>query len=325
MITEADFPSLVGHLNDIFNEVGSSKVAEMKGNQIFGVSDTDWRTFTHQLIHGVDSIGEVTPGQDLPIASVNEGDQISATQRYFGGRFVVTKEMRKFDRYDQIEGLARSQTEGAFNKIDQSMADKLLFGTSTSYTDVWGTSVSAVGPDGLALFSASHAYNFGSQTFSNLINDGTNNNASLSMDALTHSRALAMVIKDPNGLIRPVNLDTVIVAPSQEALAERLILSDKLPGGPDNDLNPVRGKITKILTWERLQTRSDATDTSLYWFMADSSKVKESLQAKFAQRPELAAPEQVYANKNWEWSIDLFYALFHGHPAYVFGSTSANA
>ena len=73
--------------------------------------------------------------------------------------------------------------------------------------------------------------------------------------------------------------------------------------------------------WERLQTRTGGTDTSNYWFMYDSTRVKESLQAKFALRPSLSPPEQVFESKNWKWSVDYYYDLQRGFPAYVWGST----
>jgi hypothetical protein len=43
--------------------------------------------------------------------------------------------------------------------------------------------------------------------------------------------------------------------------------------------------------------------------MADSSKLEESLKAIFAQIPMLEAPEVVYKNKNWDYSIDFYYTL----------------
>ena len=54
---------------------------------------------------------------------------------------------------------------------------------------------------------------------------------------------------------------------------------------------------------------------SAYWFMADSAKVDNSLMALFAERPELDAPEQVYENKNWTYSLDFFYTTGLGLPA----------
>lgn len=321
-ITVSDFSSLTDDLQSIFNEASRSKIADMKGLQLFDVRDEQRRTHDHQVLHNAAGIKEVTPGADLPSINTDDGDSITYTQRYFGGLVSVTKEMRLFDLYDQIETLARSVTEDAFDKIDQSMADTLLYGTSTSYTDVYGGTVTSVGPDGLALFSASHTngVSTSSRTYSNLINDGTNNNPALSRAAIVQTRANAMVYKDPEGLVKPIKLDTIIVPPSLEDAADRILNSTLLPGSMNNDINPLKGKFN-LVVWERLETRSDATDTSAYWFMADSSKVGETLKAYFAERPSLDAPEQVYKNKNWDYSLDYFYSWGLGFQPYIFGST----
>jgi hypothetical protein len=55
--------------------------------------------------------------------------------------------MRKFDLYNQIEGICRTITEDAFDSVDQSLADKLIHGWITTYTDVYGDTVTSVGPD----------------------------------------------------------------------------------------------------------------------------------------------------------------------------------
>lgn len=231
--------------------------------------------------------------------------------------------MRIFDRFDVIESIARSVTDDAFDKIDQSMADVLGQGQNTSYTDVFGASVTSTGPDGLALFSASHTNGATATTFSNIINDGTNNNPALTRQAIVKQKALSRTYTDPNGIIRPVRLDTIVVPPSLEDAAIRVINSDLISGSANNDTNQHLGGM-KIMVWDRLETAGDGTDTSAYWFMMDSSKVKNTLKAVFAQKPMLSAPDEVYKNKNWDYSIDFYYALGRGFAPYIVGSTGVN-
>lgn len=325
MITTKDFEALTDDLQSIFNEAAKNKVASMKGNEIFNVFDTDRLTFDHQIIHGISGIQKVAEGEDLPKISTKEGDSITWTQEYYGAIFSVTKKMRKFDLYNQIKKLPKTLVEDAFDKIDQSFADVLLYGFSASnYVDVYSQSVSAVGPDGLALFSASHTNNINSNTFSNIITSDTVNPL-LSRDAIVAARVQAATHKDPNGIKRPINLDTLVVAPSNEDLAERILYSELINNSGNNDKNTLKGKVKKLIVWERLEERSDGTDTSAYWFMFDSTKVDESLQALFAERPTLDAPDEVYSNKNWDYSCDFFYAIGRGYPAYIFGSNGTLA
>jgi len=324
-ILTTDFNALTDDLQSIFNEVAKTKTAELTGNKIFDVKDTDRKTYDHLILHGLDVVRRVAEGADLPSTTIVQGDTITYTQNRYGGIVSVTKDMRKFDLYDQIESIVKSAADDAFYKIDQSMADVLLHGFSASnYIDVYNASVSAVGPDGLALFSASHSNNINSDVFRNLIYYSTVNPA-LSREAVADTIKRAMIHKDPTGHSRPVKLDTLLVPPSLEDAALRIVNTEKMPGGFENDTNEyLKGKL-KIQVWEKLETRSDGTDTSAYWFMYDSSKVKETLKALFAERPSLDAPEQVYKNKNWDYSIDYYYTLGRGYMPYVWGSNGTAA
>lgn len=325
MITAEDFPALTDDLQSIFNETAKSEIAQMKSPKIFNIFDTDRLTYDHLILHGVAGIQRVADGQDLPKINSEEGDSITWTQDYYGAIFSVTKKMRKFDLHNQIKQLPKTLVEDAFHKIEQSLADVLLYGFSSSnYSDTYGVSVSAVGPDALALFSASHSNNINSNTFSNIITDATVNPA-LSRSAIVAGRKQGKTHKDPNGVKRPINLDTLIVSAKNEDLAERILYSEQISGSAENDVNALKGKIKTLIVWEYLDERTDGTDTSNYWYLADSSKVGETLQCLFAERPSLDAPDEVYTNKNWDYSCDYYYAIGRGYPAYIFGSNASGA
>lgn len=324
MITTKDFPALTADLQSIFNEAASLKVDQNVGFSIFNVFDTNRQDYKHLLLHGLSGIKRVTQGEDLPKVNLKQGDSITFTQEYFGAQVDVTKQMRMFDLYNQIETLVRSVVDSAFNNIDQSFADVLLKGWTTAYTDVYGDSVTAVGPDGLALFSAAHTVPTASATFSNIITLNGTVNAALSRDAIVAARSAAMVRKDANGLVRPVMLDTLVVPPALADLANRIVNSEYIQGSANNDINPLKGSV-QVKVWSRLQSASDGTDGSAYWFMYDSSNISESLMAPFAEKPSLDAPEQVYENKNWEYSCDFFYAIGRGFPAFIYGSKGTNS
>lgn len=325
MITQADFHNLTLDLQDIFNEGAAESVSENVGMSLFSVTDTNRRSFIHQVLHGVAGITQVTPGQDLPVINTGQGDQVTWNQLYFGAIAAVTKDMRKFDLYDQIEGIVKTLVDDAFSKIDQSMADVLTQGYNTSYTNVYGKSESALTPDGLAVFSASHSNPITSRTMSNIISDGTTTNPTLSRLAIVRMRATGLTRKDVNGIVRPINFDTLIVSPENEDLANRIVFSEQMNGTSNNDINPLKGKIKNILVWPRLSVSGDGTDKSAFWFLADSKIVKESLQAKFAERPSLDPPDQAYKNKNWDYSCDFYYTIGRGYPAGIAASNGTGS
>lgn len=325
-IRVSDFSALTTYLDEVTNEVRDNKVAEMgAASMLFNFADEQRKTHIDQIVHGVAGIEEVPDGSDFPRLSGEEGDQFTLTQSQYGAIVPVTQLMREWDLTDQITEIATSAMDEAMDKLDQSLVDVLLHGfATTAYTDVWGKLVTPSGPDADGLFSATHSNGATSTIFSNLINDGTNNNPALSRAAIVHERARALKYTDPNTLTRPVRLDTLIVGPTNEDLAERLLYSTNIPGEANNDVNALKGKIKKLAVWERGDLRSDGTDTSAYWFMADSAKVKKTLKAFFTQRPSLMAPNQVFANGDWEYKCRLVYSRGFGWAPYLRGSTGAN-
>lgn len=324
MITQADFPTLTDYVDSIFTEVAQRKVVENVGFQVFDVVDTKKYSHEELILHGIAGIKKVTPGEDLPNVLGVEGDTITWTQAYYGAIASVTKEMRVFDQYNKIETVIKSISQDAFDKVDQSLADRLLGGWANSYIDPYGESQSSLAPDSVMLFNDSHTTPISSETYSNVIVSGGTTNPTLSRDAIVAARVAASTHRDPNGMIRPINLDTLYVPRALEDLALRIIGSQYLPGSANNDMNPLYNRV-KVVVWDRLAQNSAGTDTTAYWFMVDSNAVKESLRCLFAERPSLDAPDEVYKNKNWDYSIDFFYTVGTGYPAYIFGSNGTES
>lgn len=325
--TSQDFPTLTQKLNEAFNEAASVSMAEWKGKDVFDVIDTDWQVYNFLHVNGAaGGFSRLAEGQQLPVVNSQEGDSANWTQKRYGSRVAITKDLRKFERYDLMESIVHDEVDFAFNRIDQTMADILLNGfTGTSFTDVFGDTQSNLSVDGVVLFSASHTYNGTSSTYTNLIRNaaGTTNPA-LDRDPVVKARTDAMLYKDASGINRPINLDTLIVGATNSDLAERMIYSSGVINTPNVDINPLKSAIKRIITWPRLDLRGDATDTSAYWFMADSKHVKKSLKAPFAQKPMMASPKEVDDTLDWMYPVDAYYTLGIGWAAYVRGSTGAN-
>lgn len=325
-LTTADYPTLTQKLNEWYNEAANERVNSWIGQQLFDVSETNWQTYNYLILNGLAKFDRVAEGAQLPVASSVEGDSVSATQRRFGGRLSVTKDMRLFERYDQMQELIRSGVDYAFDRIDQSQADLLLNGfTGTSYTDLYGYTQSNLTPDAVVFFSASHTNNQNASTARNLIrNSAGTANPGLSRDAIVKARADAKAHLDPNLTNRPINLDLLIVSAANEDLAERTVYSTGVANTPNVDLNPLKTKVNNIIVWSRLDLRSDGTETSAYWFLADSRNVKNTLKSPFAQKPMMGESTQVHDSLNWEYPIDAYYTLFLGQPFNVWGSTGVN-
>ena len=290
--------------------------------KLFDVMDTNRKTYDYLALHGIAGITKLTEGQDFPEVTSVEGDTAAWTQSHYGALVPVTKDMRKFDLHNQIKSVVRSISIDAFQKLEQSMADVFGHCQDTSYTDVYAQTVSALTPDAKELCDDAHDSPSGSTTFDNVItsDDGTTQNDVLSRAVIANMRSIGLTYKDPVGINRPIYYDTLIVPPALEDLARRIVETDRMPGSANNDINPVKGWIKNVYVWPQLQTLADSTDGSAFWFLADSSRIKDVLQLLFAERPSLDAPETVYKNKNWNYSIDYYYTIGRGYPAGFAGS-----
>lgn len=322
----SDFSALTDYVTEIFNETAKTKMAEWKGKMLFDLESPERQDYSYRVLEGVGNFRRTAEGGQAQLSTSTQGDSATWTQKRYTDRVSVTKDMRKFDLYNQIKNLTRSVTENAFNTIDQSMADLLLFGfTGTSYTDIYGDSQANTAPDGVVLFSASHSFNNTSSTARNLIrNSAGTANPGLSRAAIVTARKDAKVHKDGNDVIRPIDLNRLVVTPTNEDLAERTVMSSGVQGTPNVDLNPLKSAVSNIVVWERLETRGDGTDTSAYWFLASSALVKDALHAPMTQLPMLDGGTEVHDTKNVEYVLDAYYALGIGSPFGIWGSTGAN-
>ena len=325
-ILRADFPTLTEKLNQWYNEASRDAIADWMGRAYFDVGETDWEVFNTLNLYGLGRPSRLSEGQQFPGLNTEEGDSISLTQIQYGDRFGVTKRMRKFERYDQIQPLARSMADGFFDAIDQSQADLLTNGFSgSSFTDVYGYTQSNLAADGVVAFSASHTNNHNANVFSNLIaNAAGTANPALDRDPIVATVAAGRKYRDPNKLNRPIKLDRLLVSATKHDLAQRIVFSQGVQGTPNVDSNPLRSDVNSLVLWSRLDEDAEGNDRSEGWYMASSKNAKTSLQSPFAQRPSMFPPEEIHDSKTWEWTGDMFYVMGWDHPKFVHGSTGAN-
>lgn len=322
----SDFSALTDYVTERFKEFSARSIAEQKGKMLFNMDTPERQDYTYRMLDGVAMFRRVAEGGQAPKGTLTQGDSATWTQKQYMGRVSITKAMRKFDLYNDIDSMVKSETHAAFDYIDQSQADIILNGfTGTSYTDIFGDTQSNLAPDGVVLFSASHTNNQNANTQRNLIrNSAGTANPALSRAAIVTARKDAKVHQDANGLVRPITLDKLIVTPTNEDLAERVVMSSGVQGTPNVDLNPLKSHVNNIMVWERLETSGQGTDTSAYWFLADSRRVKDTLHSPMTQLPMMDKGTEIHDTKNIEYVIDAFYALGIGDPFGLWGSTGSN-
>lgn len=126
------------------------------------------------------------------------------------------------------------------------------------------TGGSYVGPDGVALFSASHPTN-GGPTYSNLATSAAMSEATVLL-ALQQLRALA----DPNGAKMATDMMSYLVHPINKiGEAVKIAESTKVPGAANNDTNEVMNRYIEPVCLDYLN--DDA------WFIVSRDKKQHTL------------------------------------------------
>ena len=316
---------LNGKLTRIYDEQAKRRVSGDVGMKVFTVEDDSNYASSYQMVGTMGGTQKVAEGQDFPETTTVPGYKKIVTQNHYANSFRITKDHRVFiaNKWKEIKKLPSNMTRDAFNKIDQSFADVLNNGWSTSYTDVFGTLVDATGPDGVSLFSDSHKVTASGNTMGNIIWDGGATsvgtvNPALSRAALVAAKAMARKAKDSSGILSEINVDTLLVSADDEDLAYRITRSKYIQGSPNNDVNPdetVGG--FSVLVWARL--------TKGYWFVYEKAMVGETLYSGFAQKPQMEAPFQYPKNQDRLYTMDFYYYIQIGDAAYIYGSKGTNA
>lgn len=316
------FQKLTAYVNDNWNEFAALRVADDKGLQLFGARETAFQTEVVQNYSSLNKgIRRVADGGTYPSIVGAQGDGITFTQAHYAGRVDVTKDLRLFNRYEsEIPMIVNTAVDACFDNLDQNYADIILNGWSTTFTNVYGDTVSNVGPDGKALFVSNHSSNANAgYTFDNRITDGVNVDVKLTRDAVVATKARALKYTDPGSIKRPIKLDTLVVSPDLEDLAYRIIKTDGIAGTPNRDTNAYLGGM-KLLVWERLGSTSQGTDTSSYWFMMDSTRINQGFRSYFRQKPKIGPEREFGPDETWTYLVDYYNSTGFNTPNFIFGS-----
>ena len=204
----------------------------------------------------------VTESSPIPISSPWTGYNKDYYWAKRGIGYKCSYEKLETDQYNIV---AKTVSEGmamAMQETKESTAAN-VFNNATS------TATPYVGPDGVALVSASHPYNGG--TFSNLGTGASNTNVDLAADTLEDAIAKMLEGKSREGKPAPRRGPFKLMVPvGLVGIANRLVKSMKLPTTADNDINWAGGQISGIIVNPWL------TDTDA-WFLISANQAKHGL------------------------------------------------
>ena len=295
--------------------------------QMYDVIQTAVMTSEHSQIDGPGFAKRKLEGEAYAIGSPKQGYSLTLTQARIGITEAVTWEMRKFDKYREIDKVMRRLGETTAQRIELDLTHQFTFGMSaTSYTNMDGETVATTTGDGLQIFSGSHTITGASTTYSNLIT------TVFSRDALEASELLFTKMINNTGAKVVVKPDTIITSDDPatcNAVAE-FLKSINAPDTANQTTNVYKGKY-KHLILPYLATDADGAYSSTcapYWMLADLSHTDAICE--ISENPTFTAPTvggngEDFLTDDWSFKSSACYDYGVLDAKFIVGSTGATS
>ena len=314
-----DYRDQTSHLkmiDEIFQESMKDKLDDLVLLRIFDEETNSHRNDTILIEEWLTGVAFIPENAEYPDANPWDSDTMTMTKYKYGAKVLITEEMKLYNEIWDMKERIRSIVDEGMEMLEQSLADILLNWFSTSsYTDVFGKTTWAVGQKGRALFNS---------TDWNIITVGATSNPELCTASLNSAYVMGRTHKNSLGQYKSVKYDTLLVSPALRAIADTLVESDHLPWSSDNAVNFNKGRF-KVIESNRLSSKSDGTDTSAYWFVFDSKKIKRQLKVKWSRHPRLKLVGECLFDANEVHRFSFIYSRGFLNFNYIAGSTGANA
>jgi len=261
---------------------------EKNARQLFDIMPNENLTSEHSHIDSPGFARRKDEGGSYVVGSPRQGYSLTLTKSRIGLRDSVTWEMRKYDKYREIEKKMRGLGESTAMRIELDLTHLFTFGLQgSSYTNMDGETVNTVTGDGLPIFSNSHTITGSSTTVDNL--NGTNafNRPNLEAAERLFRNMVNMndvkVTPKPNAII--TGDDPAIVN-----VVKEFMVSVGAPDTAERAENVYRNKYQHIQLPLLATTNLGApTATGRYYWMLADLKHKDAI-LEFSEMPTFTAP-----------------------------------
>lgn len=286
MITTAQFNDLVKNALVQWRK-GYERVTPV-ARQLYDVVMTGVQTSEHSQIDGPGFARRKQEGERYAIGSPVQGYSLRLTQARIGYMESVTWEMRKFDKYREIDRVMRRLGETTAQRMELDLTHQFTFGmTASSYTNIDGETVATTSSDGVQLFSTSHTMKGVSGNISNYIT------SKFSKAGLQAAEKLFTTMRNNAGVKVVVRPDTIITTddPATVNAVQEFLKSTMMPDSANNGENVYKNKYKHIILpylATDAEGNPDATKGS-YWMLADLAHTDAILE--IAENPTFTAPK----------------------------------
>jgi len=270
------------------------------------------RTSEYSNIGMGDTARRRNDGDDAWKGTLKQGYTKNFTQAEIAYQVDVTKQLRKFDKYDEIMKRMRLMKRNAERRYEMDVAGYFSYAWSSSYTNIDGETVSTTTPDGNTLIYSAHTCNGSSNTYSNEISTTHSPIDPDVLEALEEKFNGFLDEADGRGI--PVIPNAIITgrhAPTRHMVSRILNpVQGFKPGTANNDANDFQDYkhiVVPYLDWN-LQTEQRDSNKYRYCFLARvQDQDNPGLIVEESQGIEFEAPEQVFESSVWQFLTTALY------------------
>lgn len=290
--------------------------------QLFDVRMNDRLVTEHSSMDGFTFAREKAEGDSYFQENPTQNYSLTLTKYRIGLSATITWEMRKYDKYREIDRVLRSLGEAAAQRMELDMTHRFTFGTATTYVNKDGRTVSIAVGDGLQLFYTAHTVTGSSTTYRNRVA----NNPVFSKGGLEAAEALfAQQMIDSNGNKIVINPDTIITAQdpnTENTVREFLNSTAAVDSSNPGVVNVYKSKYKHLVLPYLATDNSGARDSTKekYWMLA--SVAHTDALCEISEMPHLVAPSagansEDFDNDDWKFKASAAYGLGIVDPKWI--------
>ena len=309
-------PILTSQFNDLVKNAlvqwrEEYESVEKNARQLYDITPNENLTSEHSHIDSPGFAKRKDEGGSYVIGSPRQGYTLNLTKSRIGLRDSVTWEMRKYDKYREIEKKMRGLGESTAMRIELDLTHLFTFGLQgASYTNMDGETVNTVTGDAVAIFSNSHTVTGSATNVDNLNGTQAFNRTGLELAERLFANMVNM--NDVKVVPKP---DTIITSdePAVVNLVQEFLRSVGAPDTAERAENVYKGKYKHIVLPLLATSNLGAPSSTgrFYWMLADL-KHKDAI-VEFSEMPTFTAPNpgsngEDFDTDDWKFKSSASYA-----------------
>lgn len=303
-ITTANYPDFVR--NAVITWRKGYERVPLTVKQLYEVIYNEQLNTEHGSMDGFTFAHRKPEGDNYYKAAPSENYTKTLQKYRIGLEAEITWEMRKYDKYREINKALMSLGEATSQKMELDLTHRFTFGDSTSYVDMDGETISTVVGDGFQLFYSAHIVPDSSTTYRNRLA----NNPVFSRGGLEAAETLfAVQMIDAAGNKIVIKPDTIISTDDPNTcntIAELLNSMGSPEGAHAGVDNVYKSKYKHIILPYLASTATGARDTTKekMWMLAcvaHTDAICEVSEMPHLISPTPGANSEDFENDDWKF------------------------